>query len=283
MLTKVRKAAVAGRFYPEKKEEILKLFRFLSLKEKEKVNFSLTENNIIAAILPHAAHIYSGYQNIHFFEILKNSGQIFDTFVIIHPIHHGGSTPFATDNNNYWETPLGRSALDAQLIELMGIDRLSNYMENEHSAEVILPFIQHFANSEFQILPIGMAQQSFQYSRQIAEKLQHAIIQSKKRVCILASSDFTHFESPEHGAMLDQFVIDKIMAHDPKGIEEEVKSKNLSVCGFGAIMALMEYIIALNKKVKTDILLRGHSGQVHSSAEVVDYVSILFSEEKCLK
>ena len=282
-MKEVRKAVFAGRFYPDTEVEINKLFYHILSKEKSRINYKLSDNKIVGAVIPHAGHIYSGYQSIHFFEILKNSGQIFDSFVILHPIHHGSHTPFATDNCKYWETPLGRTGIDDDLIRLMDLQRLDNFMEHEHSAEVILPFIQRFANSKFQILPIGIAHQNWQNARLLAQNLYESIKKSNKRVCILASSDFTHFESPESGAGKDQFVLEKIMAFDAAGIENEVKSRHLSVCGFAAIMTLIEYFSFMNYKVKANILLRGHSGQIYPSTEVVDYISILFHETNQMK
>ena len=56
-----------------------------------------------------------------------------------------------------------------------------------------------------------------------------------------------------------------------------LKKKNISVCGFGPIMTLIEYSKLISVNPKVNILKIGHSGEVIPSNEVVDYVSILFS------
>ena len=69
---KIRKAAFAGRFYPAHKKELVKLYEQILLSEKSKIDYSLSEKEIVGAIVPHAGFIYSGYQAIHFFEIFNN-------------------------------------------------------------------------------------------------------------------------------------------------------------------------------------------------------------------
>ena len=77
---------------------------------------------------------------------------------------------------------------------------------------------------------------------------------------------------------MDEHVLRNIILLDSSQIEKEVVSKNISVCGYGPIMTLIEYSKLIAKKPKVDLLKMGHSGEVIPSSEVVDYISILFSE-----
>ena len=75
--------------------------------------------------------------------------------------------------------------------------------------------------------------------------------------------------------MKDQHVIDNILSRNAAGVEMAVNEHRVSVCGYGPIMALMEYSGLYDSEYKVEILARGHSGDVSPSREVVDYVSII--------
>ncbi|MFW5645105.1 MAG: AmmeMemoRadiSam system protein B, partial [Bacteroidota bacterium] len=74
----------------------------------------------------------------------------------------------------------------------------------------------------------------------------------------------------------DQKALDKIMEFDPEGLYQVITDNNLSICGYGPIMTLLYYCRFLNEKVKVEILARGHSGEISTSQEVVDYISMIF-------
>ena len=74
---------------------------------------------------------------------------------------------------------------------------------------------------------------------------------------------------------MDQLVIDHILQGNAPEVERAVRDKHISVCGYGPIMALMEYSRSLWSAYKTEILARGHSGEVSPSSEVVNYVSLI--------
>ena len=56
----IRKNAVAGRFYPEKKEELEKFFNYFYEVEKQHLKTKLYKYELIGGIVPHAGYIYSG-------------------------------------------------------------------------------------------------------------------------------------------------------------------------------------------------------------------------------
>ncbi len=101
-----------------------------------------------------------------------------------------------------------------------------------------------------------------------------------RKVLIIASSDFSHFLSPKQGKEKDAFVLENIITLDSPAIEKVVHKKNISVCGYGPIMTLIEYSKLVTTNPKVDILRIGHSGEIIPSNEVVDYISILFSDFK---
>ena len=277
---KIRRSAVAGRFYPAHKDTLIEQIESIKKKELPAVNLKLTNNQIIGGVVPHAGYMFSAYQAVHFFEIIKQSSQRFDTVVIVNPNHTGIGNEIAFDSNDYWETPLGQVSLDIEFGESLGIAISDNEQKHEHSGEVMIPFLQYFLDYDYKIAPITLSNQTYKNAKFLAEKLHESSKLLNRKILIIASSDFSHFLSPEQGKERDAFVLENIITLDSPAIEKVVHKKNISVCGYGPIMTLIEYSKLVSSDPKVDILRIGHSGEVIPSNEVVNYVSILFSDFK---
>jgi AmmeMemoRadiSam system protein B len=277
---KVRLPAVAGRFYPGTAAEIRSTLGQILLHEKDKINYSLSGEKIIGGISPHAGYMFSAYQAVHLFEILKRSEQQFDTFIIINPNHTGYGAEISVDENEAWETPLGIVPVDSDFQAELGFTVSSLAHRYEHSGEVMVPMLQYFLDYEFKILPVTMSHQNVENAVLIANAIFKTNKFLKKNICIIASSDFSHYIHPDEGRRLDGFVINEILKLNSVGVYREIKEKNISACGFGPIMTLIEYSKLTAENPKAEILKIGHSGEVIPSEEVVDYVSMLFYDEK---
>jgi AmmeMemoRadiSam system protein B len=275
---KIRQAAVAGTFYPGNRAAIHRLLGEIFDKESNNIDLSLSAKKIIGGVVPHAGYMYSGYQAIHFFEILKHSDQRFDTFFIINPNHTGYGANIALDENDLWETPLGKTEVDKGFYRYLNFTESSSAHKFEHSGEVMLPLLQQFVSYPFKIVPITMSRQDIQHAKIIATSIHNANKILKKKICIIASSDFSHFVEPDQGKKLDQFVIDAILNLDSDTIYSEVRNRHISVCGYGPIMTLIEYAKLVSQTPEVKILKIGNSGEIIPSDEVVDYVSLLVHE-----
>jgi len=273
-----RNPAVAGRFYPGTKDELSIQLSQILRKEDEHINRELAKNKIIGAVVPHAGYMFSAYQAIHFFELLKSSDEQFDTFFIINPNHTGYGDEISLDENDYWETPLGKTEIDKDFYDLLDFSESASAHKFEHSGEVMLPLLQYSIEYDFKILPVTLSKQNPENARFIANEIVKANKLLNKKICLIASSDFSHFVHPDKGKQLDKYVIDEILNMNSEGVFEEVREKNISVCGYGPIMTLIEFSKLVADKPQTEILKIGHSGEVIPSDEVVDYVSILFHE-----
>lgn len=274
--TNIREAAFAGKFYPGKKEELEKLIHSIFYSEHERIDGSLAEKRLIGAVVPHAGYIYSGYQAVHVFELLKISKQKIDTFVIVNPNHTGaGQVDYNLCSATEWATPLGNVPADIELMNELDINYYDAAHLNEHSGEVLLPMLQYFLPTPFKIVVITMNRQSPESASALAQKIFNSITKLQRNVILLASSDFSHFETPEIGFQKDQYVIDQIVAMKTQKIYDEVQKHKVSVCGFGPVMTLVEYAKLCTKAPKMKLLKRGHSGEVYPSSKVVDYVSFL--------
>ena len=61
--------------------------------------------------------------------------------------------------------------------------------------------------------------------------------------------------------------------------DDKIREKNITVCGYGPIMTLMEYVKSLNEGVQVKVLDRGNSAKQKPLDKVVDYVTMLFYSE----
>lgn len=274
----VRKPVVAGKFYSGEKDELKKQISEIYNKESANIDKSYLNNDIIGCVVPHAGYMFSASKAVHFFELIKKSEIKYDTIFIINPNHSGFGDKLSFDSNTEWETPLGLVKVDAEFASIMNITVSDIEQKNEHSSEVMLPLLQYFLPYEFNIAPITMTFQNSSQAKLLAKEIYEANKYLEKNILIIASSDFSHFVSPQIGYGNDQFVLDKILNLDSLGVENEIVSKNISVCGYGPIMTLIEYSKLISKNVKVNVLARGNSGEIIPSKEVVDYITILFSK-----
>jgi AmmeMemoRadiSam system protein B len=242
MLTKsIREPAVAGRFYPSGKESLKELIDEIYSKEKSKIDFSLAEKEILGAVVPHAGYVYSAYQAVHFFALLESIKSPVETFVIINPNHTGYGESISLDSHEQWNTPFGNIEQDKEFISELNLPFSNIAHQNEHSGEVMLPLLQHFNKGNFKVVMITLSQQNSQNAELLASRIDSAAKKLSKNIMLIASSDFTHFKDVTTSKTLDNLVLEQIEKKDVEGVEKVVRQYNISVCGFGPIMCLMEY------------------------------------------
>jgi hypothetical protein len=273
--TRTRYPAFAGSFYPSSPKTLREVIGDCLEKESRRITPPPEKGILLGGVVPHAGYLYSGNHAVHFFETVRRSGQHFDTAVIIHPNHTGVGPVIALDENEEWETPLGKIPIDLELVDLLPFERSEPAHEQEHSGEVMVPFLQYFLQEGLKILPVIMSRQTPENARKIAKEIFGAASRLNRSILFIASSDFCHFLSPEKGHDLDELVIREILALNTEGVANQVQRFRISVCGFGPIMALIEYSRLKSASPVAKVLSRGNSGEVQPSRSVVDYVTIL--------
>lgn len=270
----IRKPAVAGRFYPGDGDELTEVLDDLVRIEDNKIRRELLGREIIGGVVPHAGYIYSGGIAAHFFELLKNSPQNYDTAVIIAPNHTGYGADIGCDTSDEWETPLGNIEVDHEFLEKTGLEFSGDANKYEHSAEVMAPMLKHFINYNIKIAPIIMKRQNLKNSIKIAEALIKACRVTGRKIVIIASSDFSHYVEPDYGKKVDAEAVAEILQKNSVGFIEKIAEKDISICGYGPIMVLIEYSKMLPFDAEFEVLRIGSSGEVVPSETVVDYCSI---------
>jgi len=234
----IREPVVAGQFYPATAKKLRSELDGIYSREKSRIQTSLSSKGIIGGVVPHAGYVFSAGHAMHFFDILKQSHKKTDTFLIANPNHTGLGDPVSLDEHDAWHSPLGDVEIDKDFAQHLGYPANSAAHNREHAGEVMLPLLQYFMEDEFRIVPVSMGDQSYRTAHALAEKALEAAKNLGRRVTVIASSDFSHFESKETGRRHDDKVLEKIEQLDTPGVEEVVARNRISVCGYGPIMTL---------------------------------------------
>lgn len=272
---KVRPNFAEGGFYAADQKDLIELIENRLTHEMPAINLSLSQKQIIGGVVPHAGHVYSAAEAVHFFEIVRQSKQEFDVVILVNPNHHGAGLPLSIDDHDYWSSPLGKIKIDRALAEATGLPFDTDSQEREHSGEVIVPYIQYFLGNQIKFLPVSFGAQSCHNAEVVAQILYEACEKTGRKPLYIASSDFNHFSSAQKGKELDEYALDALLKQDMEEFESRIQEKNISICGYGAIMSLFDFARLKYGSFSATILRRGHSGEVVPSPQVVDYVSML--------
>lgn len=274
--TNIRSPGVAGMFYPASGDRLTSLIERLSLQANTEKSTDTFSGNIIGGIVPHAGMVYCGRQTAGFFEEVNRSGFAPDTVIIVHPNHYGAGPRFSIDAHHYWELPNGIIETDMELGSELDLPFSSSAQEREHSAEVIVPFILHYFPGTVKLVSLNMLDQSYQACCEVAGKILSAAKNQNRNIMLIASSDFSHFVSRTEAREMDDIVLKEIIARNTLQVYRTIMVNNISVCGYGPIMTLMEYCSGIDPEYGIKLLSRGDSGNIRDTSDVVSYVSALF-------
>ncbi|MDG6226041.1 MAG: AmmeMemoRadiSam system protein B [Candidatus Thermoplasmatota archaeon] len=277
----MREPAVAGSFYPavEKKlrSELKALFDSVSIG-------SLPEGGpaIMGLVSPHAGYYYSGRAAACGFRAMERGGMP-DTVLVIGPNHSGLGSGIGLSNED-WRTPLGVMRCDRDLASLLDVGADENSHVMEHSMEVQLPFVQYLDPSVKQLC-ISMLDQRSDSVRSLGEAIASALTGYKRRVCIVASSDFTHCgwnyglpvpkgkNAGEYARDLDVPVIDRLLKMDVQGAYRERDRLRETACGLGPVTAMVTALSQM-KANRTKLLTYYTSYDISPAQSAVGYASI---------
>ncbi|MFO7924036.1 MAG: AmmeMemoRadiSam system protein B [Bacteroidales bacterium] len=274
--TNIRPPGVAGMFYPAGRDALNELIEELLREEGSNIDPDPVPGNILGGIVPHAGIVYCGRQAVHFFESVRRSSFTPDTVIIAHPGHHRSGPPLSTDDHDHWEVSNGIIETDLEFAEEINLPFSASAQKGEHSAEVIVPYIIHFFPESVRIVSLNMIDQEYESAREVAGRIFTATQKLGRRILLIASSDFSHFVSRSEAQSKDEIVVNEILDRNSKGVYSKIRENNISVCGYGPIMTLMEYSATIDPDYRVKILSRGDSGSIRDSSDVVSYLSALF-------
>jgi len=268
----IRPPAAAGRFYPGEP----------SLLNQELNSFLDGGTQAIrvraqACLVPHAGYMYSG----HVAGAVYSRMEIPARVILIGPRHFPRGASLAILSEGAWQTPLGLAPIDHLLAEkiaracpLLREDAVAH--SAEHSLEVQLPFLQQLAPS-FSFVPIVIGTVHYAEFVALGQAIAEVISSEAGPILLVASSDMNHYESDGVTRLKDRKAIDRILAFDPRGLFDTVHDEEISMCGFGAAVAMLTAVRQLGA-THAELVRYATSGEINGDLqEVVGYAGILIT------
>lgn len=263
---------VAGQFYEGSESGLRKQIESCFLHELgpgEIPNIQDGERKIKGAVVPHAGYMFSGPVAAHVIAALAEDG-FPETFIVIGPKHSAYGSPVALTTEEF-NTPLGNVAIDKDLAESLHtgvIDDDITSHRNEHSIEVQLPFLQYL-KADIKFVPICIGHQTYKMAKEVGNIISTAI--EGKDVVVLASTDFSHYVPKEVAEKKDMKAIEAIINLDAKSLYKTVDKYNITMCGYGPVMAMLEAV----KGSEAKLLKYSTSGDVIEMRDVVGYGAVV--------
>ena len=124
-------------------------------------------------------------------------------------------------------------------------------------------------------MPICMGMQDEETALDVGMELAEAVRKVKKKVVIIASSDFTHYMPDKTARENDAYYIRSILDMDVSGFYRKLYERNASVCGYGAIAAMLTATKALGGKQGTLLKYSTSGDTTGDLAAVVGYAGIV--------
>ena len=271
-MSRVRKPAVAGLFYPAQPAALLSTVQELVTVA------DVVPEAAVAVIAPHAGYQYSG----------PTAGAVFARVavprrvIILAPNHTGAGR--TTHGGSVWavgalRTPLGDTPVD----ELLAADLLARcpLLEDdpaahrtEHAIEVMLPLL-FVRRPDVSVVPILLGWVDWPRSRSLAEALADAIRASDEPVLIVASSDMNHFEAVKVSREKDELALAEIARLDGEALLDVTKRHRITMCGRVPAAVALHAARLLGATAAT-VVDYSHSGMVtHDDSAVVGYAGVV--------
>ncbi|NRB10591.1 MAG: AmmeMemoRadiSam system protein B [Rickettsiaceae bacterium] len=257
----IKKANVAGQFYPDNQQELSNMLKAFLGKDNQGYKFCPK-----ALIVPHAGYIYSGAVAGFAYTKLFTIKDIIKQVIIFAPAHFFPFTGIATSSVDYFQTPLGDVKVNrdtlAKIADLTNIQILEQAYKGEHSLEVQLPFLQYILK-EFTITPLLIGSINYNAIATIMN-----LLWGDDSTLFIISSDLSHYHPYETAKKIDKETSQAILTKDIAAIKEG------SACGRLAIQALLA--VAIKKKLQIDLVDLRNSGDTSGSKDrVVGYGSYI--------
>ncbi len=267
-MTMIRKAAVAGSWYPGTASALAaEVDRHLAGATHD------VAGNLVALVSPHAGLMYSGPVAAHAYHLLR--GRTFDVAVLVGPSHFFGFEGIALYPSGGFETPYGIMSIDdacaSRLREASAliVDNEQVHVR-EHSLEMQLPFLQRLAPN-VPIVALLMGHQTPDAARALGDALAEAL--HGRRALVIASTDLSHYHDAATAEHLDRIVIDRVAAFDADGLQCALTARPDHACGGGPTVAVMRAARALGARDAV-VLDYADSGDVSGDkSAVVGYLA----------
>jgi MEMO1 family protein len=263
-----RPPAVAGRFYPSDQRELAKQVDEFARSGPEKVRAR-------GCVVPHAGYMYSGHVAGAVYSLLDIPPQC----ILLGPRHFPRGESLAILSAGTWQTPFGEAKIDSALAAEIALafprlreDAVAH--EREHSLEVQLPFLLRLVKG-FRFVPIVLGTDRYAVLEELGQAIARVVVQQAEPVLVIASSDMNHYESDAITRVKDERAIARVLALDPRGLYDTVRSEEISMCGYAATVAMLIAVRELGAKY-SELVRYATSGDVTGDRdEVVGYAGMI--------
>lgn len=252
--------AHAGTFYPAEASEIERYFK--AFEEMGNVDVPETPR---ALIVPHAGYVYSGFTAHLAFEQLRHAKA--RRAIVIGPSHRVAFHGMSVSLYDEFETPLGALKIDTayanEIMQKYGL-AFEPSMHREHSTEVQMPFIKHYApNLEVVEMVYGA------FDPQLLGRIISELLKDEENIVII-STDLSHFYTEEEANRLDNICLNAIDKEEPSLLHQGCEA-----CGIIGVEGML--IAARNDGLKVKLLdYRTSAWATKDTSNVVGYASAMF-------
>lgn len=265
----IRQPVVAGTFYPSDAAT-------LRVQIEGFIDKGCKKEKVLGIVSPHAGYMYSG----------KVAGAVFshsiipETALILAPNHSGYGPPYSVWPDGSWRTPLGEVAIDVELVQellsecdLLKKDRDAH--KAEHSAEVMVPFLQYF-NPRIKLVVIVTSSSNLNELKTIGIGISSALRRLRPDALVIASSDMTHYESQQSANKKDKMAINEILALNEDGLYNKVVLEmNISMCGVFPVILMLVCSKERGAKAGELVLYKTSGDTTGDYDQVVGYAGII--------
>ena len=285
---KVRKAAVAGSFYPASAKEVKSL---ISPWLHAAAPGSPAPQ---ALIVPHAGYVFSGEVAASAFSRIPR-GHAYKRIFLLGPSHRVGIPGASVDTLfSFAETPLGRVPVDVALGQELirsgeGVFTCKREAhDREHCLEVQVPFLQLLYPEVPSVVPIVIGTERPAILARLAEVL--APYFNPENLFVI-SSDFSHYPSYDDAKASDLYLADAIttggLAEFRKALAQidkiGFKGEDTAACGACAIAVLLSMMDAEGRDgfEVEHVMYRNSGDSVYGDKDrVVGYNSIVVTRKE---
>jgi AmmeMemoRadiSam system protein B len=255
--------SVAGAFYPDNSDEILRYINHFTKAYDE--NFTISNIRCKAVIVPHAGYIYSGFTANVAYRVLAQSG--IKNFVVIGPSHRVGFDGISMCEENSYQTPFGNlgssSTMLQELKENFNLHQILN-PHAEHSTEVQFPFLKHYI-SDAKIIELVYGDANTDFISEIID-----FVLSKNDWGVVISTDLSHFHDLKRANILDNICVKAVEKIDPAELHNGCEA-----CGIIGVEGMLKSA----KKLNLSSTILDHRTSADASGDdsrVVGYLSACF-------
>ncbi|HUM13293.1 MAG TPA: AmmeMemoRadiSam system protein B [Myxococcaceae bacterium] len=258
-VSKVRRPAVAGSFYPGHPEALRgTVDRLLAQAAPPPIHGSLR-----ALIAPHAGYVYSGPIAASAYAVLAWASPPPRRIVLLGPSHHLGFSGLALPEAEALETPLGVVPIDSLAASLPErfpqVLRSDRAHQREHSLEVQLPFLQRVLPAGFTVVPLAVGRAGPEEVSEVIEFLWR-----HPGTLVLVSTDLSHHLPAGEARVVDTRTSELIVAEEPGALDADM------ACGYHPLAGLL--LAARRAGLSIELLdLRNSSDTAGDPDQVVGY------------